>query len=131
MRKIFFSALLTVYFLNAAAINAETKSSPSGLDAEVTETSPVGSNRANAKSDSRARMNEGQSKVWKEDTDGVLEANEYRAITEDGLVTRRPCPYTCEDRGIARSNCKEWRSKDENACYVQDTSKPQRSPVVH
>lgn len=66
--------------------------------------------------------------VMKEDTDGVLAEDEYRVISKDGSLTRRPCPYTCEMRGIPREHCKESKGKkDENECYVKDTRFPETS----
>ena len=60
-------------------------------------------------------------KVTREDNDGVLEPDEYTKISENGSVTRRPCPYTCEDHGIPRQSCKMWRSGYADECYVEDT----------
>jgi hypothetical protein len=66
--------------------------------------------------------------VWgsvnREDTDGIIEADEYRLISVDGGTTRRPCPYTCEMRGIERKNCREWRSVNGRECYVRDMRSP-------
>lgn len=62
--------------------------------------------------------------VTREDTDGVLEADEYRVISMNGAVTRRPCPYTCEQRGVPKASCKTWLSDDKAECYVHDTRLP-------
>ena len=56
-----------------------------------------------------------------EDTDGNLVAGEYEVISVDASLTRAPCPYSCENRGLARSHCREWRSTDGSKCYVHDT----------
>lgn len=56
----------------------------------------------------------------KADQDGKIEADEYRLISANGGLTRRPCPYTCEMRGIPRENCKEFKSTDGSECYVED-----------
>ena len=58
------------------------------------------------------------------DTDGVIESDEYRVISENGRLTRRPCPYTCEMRGIPRIHCHEIRSIDGSECYIEDTRLP-------
>ena len=62
--------------------------------------------------------------IMHEDKDGEIAADEYQIISVNGGVTRRPCPYTCEMRGIPRDHCKEWTSNNKVDCYVQDTSKP-------
>lgn len=60
-----------------------------------------------------------------EDQDGVLTMEEYEVIDVAGGTTRGLCPYTCEDRNLARDHCKTWTSSREpEKCYVQDTSKP-------
>lgn len=60
--------------------------------------------------------------VWKENTDGMIRPDEYRKISENGALTRRPCPYTCEMRGIPNNHCRTWRSIVEpDQCYVWDT----------
>lgn len=61
----------------------------------------------------------------REDIDGKLEADEYRVISKDGSLTRRPCPYTCEMRGIPGEYCREFRGREENECYVKDTRYPE------
>lgn len=55
-----------------------------------------------------------------EDTDGNIQANEYRVISANGSTSRRPCPYTCEMRQIPKEQCKEWKSLEDSECYVQD-----------
>ncbi len=63
--------------------------------------------------------------VMVEDEDGIVGPNEYRRISQNGGTTRRPCPYTCEMRGVPRDHCREWKSKeDPSECYVEDTSVP-------
>lgn len=60
-----------------------------------------------------------------EDRDGVLTMEEYEVIDLSGATTRGLCPYTCEDRNLAREHCKTWPSaREPEKCYVQDTSKP-------
>lgn len=62
--------------------------------------------------------------AMREDRDGIVEADEYTVISMNGGTTRRPCPYTCEMRGLPRNQCREWRSLDGVNCYVLDTTKP-------
>lgn len=58
------------------------------------------------------------------DTDGIIEKDEYRIISENGRLTRRPCPYTCEMRGIPKKYCHEFHSIDGSECYIEDTRLP-------
>lgn len=44
------------------------------------------------------------------------------AQTKLGLVTSRPCPYSCETRGLPKNLCRDW--KEGETCYVEDLSKP-------
>ncbi len=61
----------------------------------------------------------------KEDTDGVLEKNEYTVISTNNSVTRSLCPYTCEMRNIPAAHCKQWKSvREPEKCYVQDLRLP-------
>lgn len=47
-------------------------------------------------------------------------------ISSNGAVTRAPCPYTCEMRGLPLEHCKTWPSpSDPGQCYVWDTRLPQ------
>ena len=62
--------------------------------------------------------------TMRENRDGVIKDNEYRVISLDGSLTRRPCPYTCEMRGIPRQHCREFKSGDGTECYVKDTRYP-------
>ena len=63
--------------------------------------------------------------VMRENKDGDIKPGEYQRISENGGLTRRPCPYSCEMKGIPRKNCKEWVSRrDTNLCYVEDTRLP-------
>ncbi|MCB0324075.1 MAG: lipid-binding SYLF domain-containing protein [Bdellovibrionales bacterium] len=56
---------------------------------------------------------------------GPVQADEYVIVDLTGSVTRSPCPYTCQDRGLAQANCRAWPSKqDPKECYVQDTRIP-------
>ncbi len=41
---------------------------------------------------------------------------------ELGLVTSRPCPYSCVTRGLPKSMCRDWNEGD--TCYVEDLTKP-------
>lgn len=71
---------------------------------------------------------------WQEDTDGDVGPNEYRVIDPHGAVTRRPCPWSCEMRGIPKEHCKEWKSITnavDGECYVQDLriSKADAMPI--
>ena len=66
------------------------------------------------------RFDHAHGSVEREDRDGVIEPDEYRKVSENGAVTRRPCPYTCEDRGIPQEKCRAWPSHYEGECYVQD-----------
>ena len=59
------------------------------------------------------------------DRDGVILPDEYEVLTENGALTRRRCPHTCEDRNLPRKFCREWKSKDQTLCYVWDTRLPQ------
>lgn len=62
---------------------------------------------------------------WHEDVDGEMGPKEFRIVNEDGNLTRAHCPYTCEDRGVDRQNCKEWKSENGQEYYVQDTRQRQ------
>jgi len=42
-----------------------------------------------------------------------------------GLVTSRPCPYSCETRVLPKNICRDWHEGD--TCYVEDLSKPAES----
>ncbi len=63
--------------------------------------------------------------LLKPDNDGVLQSDEYEVLTENGALTRRPCPHKCEDRGIPRQFCREWVSRKGDECYIWDTRLPQ------
>ena len=59
------------------------------------------------------------------DRDAQLPPNEYVKVDLEGGVTKSSCPYTCEDRGLAKEYCKIWESVlDANECYVQDIRIP-------
>jgi hypothetical protein len=59
------------------------------------------------------------------DRDAQVPPNEYVKVDLEGGVTKSSCPYTCEDRGLAKENCKIWESVlDANECYVQDLRIP-------
>ena len=68
--------------------------------------------------------------AMKPDQDGELQPDEYEVLTSNGGLTRRPCPYTCEMRGVARQHCREWKSRDQSLCYVWDTRFPQDAVPV-
>ncbi len=52
----------------------------------------------------------------------ALKKTEYIIIDSKGGITRSLCPYSCEDRGLAKEHCKTWPSiQDPSNCYVQDT----------
>ncbi|NMC63701.1 MAG: hypothetical protein GYA55_11115 [SAR324 cluster bacterium] len=63
--------------------------------------------------------------LFQEDKDGIIKDGEYEVMNENGSLTRRPCPYTCENRGIPREKCHEWKSASGDLCYVHDTRLPQ------
>lgn len=65
------------------------------------------------------------STTFQENKDGNIKEGEYEVMNESGSLTRRPCPYTCENRGIPRESCHEWRSVAGDLCYVHDTRLPQ------
>jgi hypothetical protein len=74
--------------------------------------------RNEALDDARARPGLGM----REDSDGNIMEGEYQVISKNGGVTRRPCPYTCEMKGIPQTSCRTWVSKsDSSLCYVEDT----------
>jgi len=53
---------------------------------------------------------------------GAIADDEYIIMDMVGSVTRSACPYTCEDRGLAKQNCRAFQAaKDKSQCYVQDT----------
>lgn len=53
------------------------------------------------------------------------ETYQVEVISPNGALTRKVCPYTCEDRELPKQHCKTWRSKDNISCYVWDTRLPQ------
>lgn len=60
--------------------------------------------------------------------DGDLQRGEYEIIDMSGGVTRSPCPYTCQDRGLSSKNCRAWQSQlDRRMCYVQDSRIPSQA----
>jgi hypothetical protein len=65
--------------------------------------------------------------TYVENTDGHIKEGEFQFVSPNGAVTRRPCPYTCEMRGLPKQHCKVWRSVDGTLCYVWDTRLPQHS----
>lgn len=67
-------------------------------------------------------------RLMREDTDGKLGDDEFRVISSNGSITRRPCPYSCRMRGIESSACKEWRSLDGKECYVQNLAQDRAHP---
>lgn len=72
---------------------------------------------------SRARISDVGSML--EDTDGVLEKNEFEYISTNQSITRSLCPYACSARGIPKQNCRTWKSIQEpTKCYVQDLRLP-------
>jgi hypothetical protein len=59
------------------------------------------------------------------DRDAPIPPNQYVKVDIEGGVTKSTCPYTCEDRGLAKEYCKIWESVlDPNECYVQDIRIP-------
>lgn len=59
------------------------------------------------------------------------QGEEVQVVSANGALTRRPCPYTCEDRQLPSEHCKTWESKDKTLCYVWDTRLPQNAVPIH
>lgn len=59
------------------------------------------------------------------DMSGEITQGEYVIVDLTGSITRSPCPYTCEDRGLPAQHCRAWQSaSDPEECYLQDTRIP-------
>ena len=43
-----------------------------------------------------------------------------------GLVTSKPCPYSCATEGIPRIDCRDWNHGD--VCFIEDFRYPQGNP---
>jgi len=109
--------VLTTAFLLTQNCFAEVTVAPPEISPTVRQDLAVRKDRSKEEVRARPNLN-----MLQPDTDGEIGTGEYQVISADGSITRRPCAYTCEMRGLMEGKCRTWISKiDPNLCYVQDT----------